>query len=66
MSDDPYWELCPVLVDAEPRWLLRKCWSDGIKRYRDQHGHFATKEDAEDAILHLESAPVRIPAKGEA
>ena len=58
-----YWELVPVLVDAKPRWLLRKHHSDGVKNFRDHHGHFETVADAEAAIIHLESAPVRIAAK---
>ena len=63
MDANTYWEACPVLVDDKPRWLLRKYHTDGIKRFRDSHGNFATLDELQAAIDHLESPAVRIAAK---
>ena len=65
MDTDTYYEAVPGLVDNVPRWLLFKHHGLAGKRFRDKHGHFATLDDAQSAINHLESAPVRIPAKAE-
>jgi len=62
-DNESWWEACPVLVDDKPRWLLRKHHSDGVKKFRDSHGTFASVAEAELAIQHLESGAVRIPAK---
>lgn len=64
MDTEPYWEAVPVIVDNRPMWMLLKHHTVEGKKFRDRHGHFETRDDLLSAINHLESEPVRIPAKG--
>jgi len=65
MDTEPFWEAVPVIVNDKLMWMLVKYHTTGGTKYRDRHGHFALLDDVQSAINHLESEPVRIPAKGK-
>jgi len=66
IATESYWEALPIFVNDEPRWALVKHHTVDGKRYRDRHGNFTSLAAVNAAIDHLESAPVRFTAKGEA